>query len=187
MAVKLLITDFDGTLVDTFEANYQAYRQAFRELGMSLSEEDYQRCFGFRFDRFMEAMNIHEEAVRMDIKIRKAACYPEHFDRLRVNSVLLDFLRSFRRAGGKTAIASTARRVNLMNVLDHIGAAHDFDLILTGENVAEGKPSPEIYLSVLESLNIDPSDALVFEDSEVGFKAADAAGIQYIAINRTFF
>lgn len=51
--VKLLITDFDGTLVDTFEANFLAYQKAFSDCGLQLSEKQYKECFGFRFDDFM--------------------------------------------------------------------------------------------------------------------------------------
>lgn len=74
-----------------------------------------------------------------------------------------------------------------MNALRHIGADNDFDMILAGESVTKGKPDPEIYQTVLAKFNIAPEDALVFEDSEVGFKAAEAAGIKYITINPNFF
>ena len=52
--IRAIITDFDGTLVDTFDANLKAYQKAFGEVGVVLSEEKYRECFGFRFDRFME-------------------------------------------------------------------------------------------------------------------------------------
>ena len=54
--IRAIITDFDGTLVDTFDANLKAYQKAFGEVGVVLSEEKYRECFGFRFDRFMEVM-----------------------------------------------------------------------------------------------------------------------------------
>lgn len=187
MAIKLLITDFDGTLVDTFEANYRAYKQAMDSVGLELSRERYRECFGFRFDRFMEALGITDESLKARIREAKAECYPYHFDYLVVNRTLLDFIRAFRRGGGHTAIASTARAKNLMNALRHIGADKDFDMILAGESVSKGKPDPEIYQTVLTKFNIAPNDALVFEDSEVGFKAAENAGIKYITINPTFF
>lgn len=187
MAVKLLISDFDGTLVDTFEANFLAYRDAFGSVGQQLSRERYRECFGYRFDRFMEAMNITDPATRQAIRQAKGDCYPRYFDHLRVNRDLLDFIRAFHRSGGKTAIASTARRCNLINALSHIQAIDDFDLILAGEDVTCGKPDPEIYLTVLDRLGVAPGDAIIFEDSDVGFKAAMAAGINHITINNDFF
>lgn len=187
MAIKLLICDFDGTLVDTFEANFRAYQKAFESVEKDLSRTDYMRCFGLRFDRFMDTMGIEDQTARDTIRTDKGRFYPEYFQYLKVNNVLVDLIRTFRKSGGKTAIASTARRRNLTNALSYIGADKDFDLILAGEDVQNGKPDPEIYNTVLSKMGINASDSLVFEDSEVGFKAAENAGIQYIKVNKQFF
>lgn len=187
MAIRLLISDFDGTLVDTFEANYRAYAGAFESVGLDLGRERYRECFGFRFDRFMDALGISDSATRAAIRERKAEMYPCHFDCLRVNRPLVDFISTFHASGGMTAIASTARGKNLRNALDYLGISADIDLVLAGESVTKGKPDPEIYLAVLDKMGIGPDEALVFEDSEVGFKAAEAAGIRYIRINSGFF
>lgn len=185
--VKLLITDFDGTLVDTFRANFFAYQQAFFEMGQQLSEEIYKKCFGFRFERFMDVVGITDEETRKSIKELKAKYYPSFFSELRVNTPLLNMLRAFRQAGGKTAIASTARRKNLENVLIYIHAMDAFDLVLAGEEVKEGKPSPEIYQTILERFSLKPSEAIVFEDSPVGIQSAQSTGINYIVINQNYY
>lgn len=185
--IELIITDFDGTLVDTFAANYRAYQHAFGSVGKVLTEEDYRNCFGFRFEKFMQTMNIDDEEIASKIREEKCRCYPDFFDYLKVNKALLQFIRSFRASGGKTAIASTARKRNLMNALSYIGAFEDFDLILAGEDVVNGKPSPEIYHSVLTRLDVKACNAIVFEDSEVGFLSAEAAGIKYVKVDSTFY
>ena len=187
MDVRLLITDFDGTLVDTFEANYLAYKAAFKECGLSISRDEYEACFGLRFDNFMREMGIECPKICQRIKELKGNFYPRYFNHLKVNTSLIEFIRAFHRSGGKTAIASTAREKNLRNALKYIGAEKDFDLILAGENVTKGKPDPEIYLTVLDSMDVQPQEALVFEDSEVGFKAAEAAGVRIIKITKEFF
>lgn len=180
--INLLITDFDGTLVDTFEANFHAYTRAFSDVGVNFTRTDYQRCFGYRFDRFMDEMNIMDEHTRLKIRELKGIYYPEYFHLLKINTALLDLLDSFHKAGKKTAIASTARKKNLMNVLNYIGVSSIFDVILAGENVSEGKPSPEIYLNVMNILNMNPEETLIFEDSDVGIKAAQQSGAQYLKI-----
>lgn len=180
--IKLLISDLDGTLVDTYQANFHAYRQAFAEVGLSLSPEDYARCYGLRFDRFMQKIGIEEIVISEKIRRLKELYYPEFFRFLHPNSVLLQFIRDFHQKDGWTAVASTSRRINLMRVLHAIGAVNDFDLILSGEDVLEGKPSPEIYLKVLEYFRLSPLQALVFEDSEVGLEAAERCGIPFIKI-----
>lgn len=187
MALKLLITDFDGTLVDTFEANYSAYEKAFARVGMKLERDFYRKCFGLRFDGFMDSASIDNPDLRRSIREAKSEYYPEFFSRLRVNRPLLEVIRQFRKNGGRTAVASTARGNNLHNALRYIGAEDDFDLILAGESVSAGKPDPEIYLTVLGKLGVEPNEALIFEDSPVGFQAAEAAMINYIPINSFFF
>lgn len=187
MAIKLLITDFDGTLVDTFEANYRSYSLAFESVGLSISRSKYRECFGLRFDHFMDAMCIDNPSFRSIIREKKADFYPKNFSSLKLNRPLMDFITAFHRAGGKTAIASTARECNLLKALRYLDITEDFDLILAGEHVAKGKPDPEIYLSVLNLMGIAPLEALVFEDSEAGIQAAKAAGLSHIAINPVFF
>ena len=182
MEIKLVITDFDGTLVGTFQANYHAYCEAFNQVGLTLTEEQYRKCYGLRFDAFMDAMRIEDVEVRKRIRAIKGECYPNHFGLLKVNQPLLDFIRMFRQGGGKTAVASTARGKNLTNALNHIGANDDFDLILAGEDVKEGKPSPEIYNTVMQRMGVTPGQTLIFEDSPVGLQAAEVAGAHYIKI-----
>lgn len=185
--IKLLISDFDGTLVDTYYANLLAYQEAFKMIDKELSDSEYSKCFGYRFDKFMQTLGIESKEDQAVIKRCKAELYPSFFRKFIVNKPLLDFITSFKKSGGKTAIASTARRVNLENALSYIGARDSFDLILAGEEVKKGKPDPEIYLKVLEKMQIQPAEALVFEDSEVGIKAAELAGIKTIVIKSSFY
>lgn len=183
--IKVIISDFDGTLVDTFTANFKAYQKAFRELGLILSREDYSLCYGFRFERFMSHMGISDNNVLNRIKVLKSKYYPLFFNEVKVNSFLLEIMQSFRQNGGKVAIASTASKNNLWNLLLYLKIDKYFDCIVTGEDVIQGKPSPEIYKKVLRLMEVNCKEAIVFEDSEVGIQAARAAGINYIII-KTF-
>ena len=182
MEVKLIITDFDGTLVNTFQANYHAYSEAFRQVGLALSEQQYRQCYGLRFDGFMDAVGIDDIDTRKRIRTIKGECYPGFFGMLQVNQRLLDFIRLFRAGGGLTAVASTARGKNLANALKYIGATEDFDMILAGEDVKDGKPSPEIYNTVMNRLGVTAEETLIFEDSTVGLMAAQASGAHFIKI-----
>ena len=89
--------------------------------------------------------------------------------------------------GGKTAIASTARKENLMNVVDYLGLAPMFDLIFAGVDVKQGKPSPEIYLKTMEALKVQPNEVLIFEDSPVGIEAARASGAYVLLVTQEDF
>jgi len=185
--IKLIISDFDGTLVNTFRANYEAYKRSFEDVGLSLTEDKYRECFGFRYDDMMAYLNITDDEIKNLIREQKAQYYPSFFNLLEVNNVLLNFIRHFKLSGGKTALASTARRENLMNAITYINAEDAFNLILSGESVEKGKPDPEIYLKTMAEFNAKPEETLVFEDSEVGLMAADRAGTKYIRITSEYF
>lgn len=180
--IKAIISDFDGTLVDTFEANYLAYQQSFAEIGFDLSRETYRACFGLRFDKFIERLGLSQKEDARIVRELKAKYYPRYFEHLKVNAVLVAFIRSFHDRGGKTAIASTARRENLMAALRSIGAVNLFDVILAGDVVEQGKPNPEIYLRALDMLQMKAEEVLCFEDTEVGVEAAKAAGIACVRV-----
>lgn len=185
--IKAIITDFDGTLVDTFEANLATYQKVLGNFGVELSREKYHECFGLRFDAFMTAVGIDDDQMRNHIKELKTALYPSFFEKLLPNKALIDFLLTLRTSGVKIAIASTARKENLMNVLHYLGLEESFDLIMAGVNVSKGKPDPEIYTLTMSRLGVSPDEVLIFEDSQVGLQAAEASGAKYIKITEEFF
>lgn len=185
--INAIITDFDGTLVNTFRANLMAYQEAFRQVGMNLTEEEYQKCFGLRFDDFMNVIGVSDSEKANAIKEAKKETYPLYFSELKVNKILLDFIVQVHATGAKTAIASTARKENLYNAVAYLGIADHFDIVYAGNDVKHGKPSPEIYEKAMKALGVSPSETLIFEDSHVGFEAATACGAQYMPITSLWF
>ncbi len=180
--INAIITDLDGTLVDTFKANYLAYQRAFSDVGIVLHSETYRECFGLRFDRFMLQVGIKDTTTTKKIKELKKEYYPQYFDYLRPNKALIELIKTYKNIGLKTAIASTARKENLLNVIDFLKITDLFDVILAGEDVNNGKPSPEIYQVAMRMLNVTQEETLIFEDSEVGIKAAQASGAHCIKL-----
>lgn len=185
--IKAIITDFDGTLVDTFEANLRAYQDAFFQVGEVLTAEKYRECFGYRFDRFMQEMAINDVLIATKIKEYKKNIYPKYFGHFILNNKLIELISTFHQMGGKTAIASTARKENLMNAVDYLGIVSHFDLIYAGVDVKLGKPSPDIYIKTMDVLGVKPNEVMIFEDSPVGFQAAEASGAKYIPVTAGWF
>lgn len=185
--IRAIITDFDGTLVDTFEANLKAYQKAFTAVGLSLSAGRYRECFGYRYDRFMQEMGVADKVVAGAIREAKKEAYPEYFDCLKPNHALIEWIASFKAMGGKTAIASTARKENLMNVVNYLGITDYFNLIFAGVDVKRGKPSPDIYIKAMDTLGVTPEETLIFEDSQVGIEAAKASGAHYMIVDQRQF
>ena len=186
--IKAIITDFDGTLFDTFEANYFAYKEAIaKNTGVELTKDMYRECFGLRFKEFMKRIGITDVVYMDKIKKDKAKLYPNYFDMIAPNFELIAFLWTMRKNNLRIAIASTASRENLTNILHHFGLINLFDDIVAGENVVNGKPDPEVYIFTMRKLGLNPDEVLIFEDSEVGIQAAQASGASVIKIKEKLF
>lgn len=181
--IKLVITDFDGTLVNTFNANLKSYKMAFDIVGLPFAEDLYEINFGIRFDGLMNVLGIDDRKQRNLIKQYKAKYYKENIDLIILNEPLLTILKFFKTQNIKIALASTASRQNLLNVLDYFHLDAFFDIIVSGEDVKSGKPAPDVYLKVLEKANVKPENAITFEDSTVGNESAKSANIRCIGIH----
>ena len=183
--IKHIISDLDGTLVDTFEANYAAYKEVLAEYGFTLTRDAYRALFGQRLDGLLASLDAERLLPHVvSIKAQKAECYPRHFNLLRLNESLAGFYRMFISMGGHLALSSTASATNVANVLQSVGCEKLFEYVVTGETVKMGKPAPDCYLAVAEHWKVEPKHILVFEDSNIGIQAAINAGMHVIHVGR---
>lgn len=180
--LRLLIFDMDGTLFFTEEANFISYERAFAEEGVTLKREVYAAAFGVRFDALVARVAPQlDAAAAARVKANKARYYRENLSLVKPNAPLLGFLRAMR-ASHVTALATTAAKPNALAVLEHFGLQDAFDHVLFGESVKKPKPDPECYLRIMEQAGVQPSDCLIFEDSEVGLAAAQASGANVLRV-----
>ena len=183
MQLKLIILDFDGTLASTIDAHTKAYLLALQESGINISEEEYRsRYFGVRCSEFLRAIGIEDEAMMERIRLRKIELYPTLFDSVRLNEPLWNMAQSFRASGGKVWIVSTGQLDNISNAMRYLGIEGMVDGILSSEDVTEAKPSPEAFLKAMAIEGVSPAETLIFEDSPVGLRAAEASGAPYIKV-----
>jgi HAD superfamily hydrolase (TIGR01509 family) len=96
---------------------------------------------------------------------------------------LLDLLADFHAHGIRTALASSSMRLVIRTVLDKLDLSASFSPIVSGEDVAQGKPAPDIFLRTADLLEIPPAGCLVIEDSANGVRAAQAAGMRSIGLH----
>ncbi len=183
MQIKLILLDFDGTLVSTKEANMGAYVAALAEEGITLDRELYcARYFGMRCPEFLRELGFSDEEDIDRIRRRKIELYPTFFDSVRLNEPLWNFVQEFRAQGGKAWIVSTGQKANITNVMRHLGIEEGVDGIITSLDVVEPKPSPEAFLKAMEIEDVAPAETLIFEDSLVGLAAAKASGAAYFKV-----
>ncbi len=183
MQTRLLLIDFDGTLVDTRQANYRAYRDVLSEVRIRLDEKTYLRnYFGMRCGEFLRRMGLTDSYEIDRLRRRKIEIYPEHFNTVRLNQWLWDFAQEFRKKGGKVWIVSTGQTINIKNVMAHLNMDDCFDGVITGADVKNSKPSPECFLKAMAAEGCTPDETLIFEDSIVGLEAALSSGASYIKV-----
>lgn len=176
---SLYITDFDGTLVDTREANYLSYKEVFKKIyDYELKPEDYYDNFGLRINELLEKLGLDVDKMS-EVKKMKARVYKKYFDKIDVNLSLFTALYYRKQLGHIVALATTASKKNVENVLNYFEINDLFDYIITGENVKNCKPDPEVYNKVIENYPFVNSDNIhIFEDSDVGLLAAHHSNVK---------
>jgi HAD superfamily hydrolase (TIGR01509 family) len=85
-------------------------------------------------------------------------------------------------AGLPLAVASSGTRTYVEHVLERLGVAGAFAAVVSGEEVASGKPAPDVYLLAAERLGAEPADCVAVEDAPHGIAAARAAGMRVVAV-----
>ncbi len=191
MALKALIFDFDGTLAETERDGHRvAYNEAFADLGLAWhwDEAHYGRLLAVaggkeRVVHFIETEDPprpNESATDLAARVhwRKIARFSVLANHLELRPGIARIIAEAKAARLHLAIATTASETGVRAVLERVpGLLDSFDVIAAGDVVARKKPAPDIYQFVLRLLAIEASEAVAFEDSEIGLTSAVAAGI----------
>lgn len=181
--LKLIMLDFDGTLVDTRQANALAYIQTLSEVGIELSEDEYlARYFGVHCVNFMKMVGVTDKEEIRRLRQRKVELYPNYFESIVLNRELWDWCCMMRRLGTKVWIVSTGHIDNIHNVMRYLKIEDGVDGIICGDDVERPKPYPDCFLKAIEIEGVTPDESIIFEDSKVGIEAAKQSGAQYCII-----
>ena len=98
---------------------------------------------------------------------------------------LVDFLVRLKKAGLKTAVATSGPRENVAFVMKKLAIGQYFDVVANGGEVDHAKPAPDVFLLAANRLGLPPAECVVFEDSTAGIEAARSAGCPCIALSTT--
>jgi beta-phosphoglucomutase len=182
-----VLWDVDGVLIDSGEQHRRAWEQLAREEDLPYSDAAFWATFGMRnsdiFPRMFGVSGPPERIVALGD--RKEAIYR---DLLKQEAVALpgakDLLEALHAAGYRQALGSSAPPANLEVIIQLLGIAPYLDAVVSGEQVARGKPAPDIFLAGAERLGITPAHCLVIEDAPAGVAAAHAGGMRCLAVRR---
>lgn len=183
--VSAVLFDCDGTLVDTMGAHYRSWQETLR-LHAVEAELDYGRfCTWGGMGGDLVAREICEHLQLSHDPLRLAEAKRAHFSNQVHAHPVISPIAGFARKVAKThpvAVVSGGNRETVEQTLQAAGLRDLFSVIVTPEDVAHGKPAPDMYLLAAEKLGVKPEDCLVLEDGPPGIKAAISAGMRVVAV-----
>ena len=179
------IFDLDGTLVDTMPLHYRAWNRAMQRAGLKeeLSEDLFYSLGGVPTRRVARLLADHY-GLTVDVERvfhEKEALFLELQSEMRLIDAVVTFAR---KAQGHVplSVASGGPRDVVRVTLARMGLKDLFPVVVTPEDVAHGKPSPDMFLLAAKKMGVAPERCLVFEDAEPGIQAAEAAGMKWVRV-----
>lgn len=183
MKEYLAIFDLDGTLFDTFDVNYSAYKDALARFEIELDREYYITfCNGRHFTEFLPNIMGSSEHVEEVHHIKKDV-YQNNLCKARENKHLFHMIDLMKKTY-YLAIVTTASRQNTMEILKYFGYDTLFNYVVTQEDTTKLKPDPEGFLSVMSHVGVDAEHTVIFEDSDLGIEAARKTGATVMVVDR---
>jgi HAD superfamily hydrolase (TIGR01509 family) len=181
-----VLWDLDGTLIDSAEQHYAAWRDTLAERGREHTREEFARFFGRRNDVILREMFGDDlgpgEAARI------ADDKEERYRRLVRSGGLeplpgvMDWLRQLKEQGFRQALATMAPAANVEVVVEVLGLHSLLDATAAAEDVASGKPAPDIFLEAARRIGVPPARCVVVEDAPAGLEGARRAGMRSVGV-----
>jgi HAD superfamily hydrolase (TIGR01509 family) len=186
LAIRAFLFDFDGLILDTELASRAGWELLYREHGHELPPEKWATIVGTYGS--WDPMTHLEELVgepleREALNERRAAHELALIEAEELRPGIAEYLAAARRLGLKRAIVSSSSRRWVEMHLERFEESVGWDAICTADlEPSRAKPAPTLYLEALEQLGLGPDEAIAFEDSPNGVRAAKAAGIYCVAV-----
>ena len=186
MDFQAVLFDFDGVLVDTEWAIYQAWRRTFESHGHELPLEIYTRCIGSDFATWSPKNHLEELTGRAfdwhDLDARRQREIMEELGDAGAMSGVEEMLGKITASGLPMAVVSSSSHHWVDGWLEKLGLAGCFREIVCRGDAPRIKPAPDLFLEAARRLSVEPGGCLVIEDSRNGLLAAKAAGMRVCVV-----
>ena len=182
--IEAVVFDMDGVLVDT-EHLWDEVREALtEEWGGRYTPEAQEAMMGMsspEWSRYLhEVVGLREPPEVINAEVVRRMLERYEMD-LPVVPGAVEAVRRLAGAGYRLAVASSSNRELIDAVLRRLELTSVFDVTVSSEEVARGKPDPDVYLETARRLSVEPARCAAIEDSASGIRAAHAAGMRVIA------
>jgi len=182
--IKALIFDMDGTIVDNMGVHSAVWLEILAEFGVTETQLEFQAATAGMTNPELLRLLVNPAMTDDDVVTiaqRKEARYRERYAPILAPLPgLLPLLRQARQAGLALAVATAANQANIDFVMNGLQIWDYFDAIVGADDVARGKPHPDLFLLAAERLGVPPAHCLVFEDAMTGIEAGRRAGMSVV-------
>lgn len=201
---KVIIFDMDGTLIDSVGVWNKTDMELIKKLGgpNELNEFEVQQQRDNKLREFSKSENPYIDYCQFlntkydnnltgeeTLKLRYDIAQDYLKNEIDYKENVPEFLKALKSKNYTLVIASTTRRNNMniycnenKNIINKANIKDYFTIVYTREDAKEIKPNPEVYLKVVNELNVNKEECLIFEDSLIGIEAATNAGIDVVAV-----
>jgi beta-phosphoglucomutase family hydrolase len=181
--IKALIFDVDGTLADSMPVHKETWELLGNKYGFQYTQEELESYAGRSGQEIVEIIN-EKNGLQLDpdkVAHEKEEAFLENLDRVKpiapVVKVLEDYYGVLPIAAGTGGFRSVATEI-----LKSVGVWDKIDTLVGSDDVIHHKPAPDTFLKCAEELGVEPEDCLVFEDADLGFRAARNARMHLIDV-----
>ncbi|WP_418789113.1 HAD family hydrolase [Priestia megaterium] len=182
--IKVVVFDFDGLIIDTESVWYEVYREMLEDRGVDLPIATFASYVGTDatalYDYLLQQFN--NEFTKEELAQESLRRHQEKMKSLVAREGVAEYLAEAKELGLKIGLASSSYRDWVTAFLKELDLLHYFEVIQTRDDVEKVKPDPALYRNAIEKLGVEPSEALAFEDSSNGAKAAMAAGLRCVIV-----
>ncbi|MDD6037896.1 MAG: HAD family phosphatase [bacterium] len=187
--VKGIIFDLDGTMIDSMWMWRDIDIEFMEAHGLLFTEQLQREIEGMSFretaEYFIRTYRLTESVEEL-MKIWVRMAKEKYMHDVAAKPGLLRFLKEMKARGIKMGIATSNAKELLDAAADAHGIYDYMDAVLTANEVAHGKPAPDVFLEVAKRLHLDPKDCLVFEDIPQGIRAGLNAGMRVCAMEDAY-
>jgi len=185
---QTVLWDMDGVIADTNSFHFTAWQETFAKRGVKFTKEDFTKLFGTRNDFIIREVlgeGWSKEDIETIAQEKETSFRQKAKDNIKPLPGVIKLLDAIKRGNFKLALVSSAPKENIDLLTSELNIGGYFNHIVSGHEVAESKPNPQIYLLAAEKLGAQPENCIVIEDSPFGVKAAKAAGMRCLAVTNT--
>ena len=189
MKIKACLFDLDGTLVDSMWMWPSIDREYLSKFGIDYVKGIDKDIEGMSFTNtalyFKERFGLKDSIEKIKADWEEMSVY-KYTHEVNPKKGAIEFLKDLKAKNIKTGIPTSNGRAMVNAVVKSLGLDKYIDYIITSCEVKNSKPAPDIYLKLMDTFEVKPSECLVFEDIPAGIKAGKAAGAITFAMEDEF-